>query len=311
MSPALTVAIVGQGESLAGELAKKSTESDIGLYHRVQDGRALTLITPRQYPEKFPSLLFALALSDRAVLVVTGLDRSVAETAATIDLFDLPVEIRYGPGVGPEELASAFRGLRLAGAPMQPIDPAHLRDELVALSGPARPGPVIVGIDHYFPVKGVGPVALGFVRRGTLTAHATLRLYPTELMVEIRSIQVHDVDVREAGGGERVGLALKGIELDALARGQVLAPPDTLRVATTLSGRAGRLGPYYRGSAGAGTHLHALVGTQFVPVTVVERSADTLIVETDRPVVFDPGDPILLADLSPLHGPRGIGRWTL
>ncbi len=311
MSAALTVAVVGRTE-VAEAIAKKSTESDIGLFHRVQDGRALTLVTPRQYPEKFPPLLVALALADRAVFVVTALDRTVAETAATLDLFDgLPAEIRLGPAVGPEELARAFRGLRLAEVPMRPLDPALLRDELVAATVPPRPGPVRVGLDHSFPVKGVGPVALGFVRQGTLAAHATLRLYPTEILAEVRSIQVHDVDVREAAAGERVGLALKGVALESLARGQVLAPPGSLSVATHLIGGAGRICPYYRGTVAEGTHLHALVGTQFVPAVVRSRSGDGVTVETDRPVAYAPGDRLLLADLSVPQGPRCVGRFSL
>ncbi|MCI4361477.1 MAG: hypothetical protein L3J91_07200, partial [Thermoplasmata archaeon] len=84
-------------------------------------------------------------------------------------------------------------------------DAAHLRTEIDGWSAADRPGTVQVPIDHAFPVKGVGAVALGVVRRGSLTAHEKLRLFPTPKLVEIRSIQVHDVDVRAARTGERVG----------------------------------------------------------------------------------------------------------
>lgn len=306
----VTVAVVGARE-IAKELAKKSTTSDITLFHLLQDGGALTLVEPTQYPEKYPPLLYALALSDRALFVVQGLDRTVAETAATLDLFDLPVEVLLGPSVGPEEIQKAFRGLRIASAPTAPLDLVKLREELPGFAREPRPGPVVVAIDHYFPVKGVGTVALGFVRQGTLTAHAALRLYPTDRTVEVRSVQVHDVDVKEAPAGERVGLALKGIEVDELSRGQLLAPAGALVTGTELKGTAGRTTPYYRGDLRVGAQLHALIGAQFVPAAVTAHDRASITVETDRPVVWKAGEPFRLADLSVPQGPRCVGVWTL
>jgi selenocysteine-specific translation elongation factor len=310
MASGLTVAVVG-APGVAKELAKKSTQSDITLYHQVTDGHALSVVEPTQYPEKFPPLLYALALSDRAILAVTGLDRTIAETAATLDLFDLPVEIRLGPSVGEEEIRKAFRGLRLQQAPAAPLDLLKLRSELLEWRAPSREGPVIVGIDHYFPVKGVGTVALGFVRQGTLVAHSSLRLYPSGKAVELRSIQVHDVDVKEATAGERVGLALKGAEVDELARGQLLAAEGTLTVGTTLEGSRGRTCPYYRGDLRPGAQLHALVGAYLVPASVTSREGDRLTVTTDRPVAWAAGQSFVLSDLSAPQGPRCVGAWTL
>jgi selenocysteine-specific translation elongation factor len=310
MGTAITVALVGTPE-LAKELGKKSTTSDVTLFHLVQDGHAITIVEPTQYPEKFAPLLYALALSDRVIFAVTALDRSVAETAATLDLIDLPVEVRHGPAVGPDELKRAFRGLRLVQAPFGPLDLLALREELQEARVPPTPGPVLVGIDHYFPVKGVGTVALGIVRQGTLTVHSQLRLYPTTKVVEVRSVQVHDVDVHEAVTGERVGVALKGVDVDELARGQFLAPEGALTVGTTLSGTAGRKCPYYRGDLVVGAQLQALVGAQLVPSLVSGLSGDTITVEADRPVAYRPGQTLLLSDLSVPQGPRCVARYTL
>lgn len=309
-TPAATVAVVGS-VGVAPELAKRSTQSDVTLFHLLQEGLALSLVEPTQHPEKYPPLLYALAMSDRALFIVNALDRAVAETAATLDLFDLPVEIRHGPAVGPEEIARAFRGLRLASAPVAPLDLVRLREEILRPTPPRPAGPVIAEIDHAFPVKGVGPVALGFVRQGTLSAHGSYRLYPTDRTVEVRSIQVHDIDVRSAGAGERVGLALKGVELDELTRGQRLAEEGTLAVATTLVGTDGRRSPYYRGDVGPGAQLQALVGTQLVPASVTALAGPGITVETDRPVAVRAGERLTLADLSAPAGPRGVGSWRL
>ena len=306
----ISVALLG-ARGLGAELGKKGTESDITQYHRVSDDHAQTHNEPTQYPEKFAPLLYAIALSDRAVLAVTALDRAVAESAATLDLAEIPTEIRYGPGVGAEELRRALRGMRIGEAPMAPLDLLALRDELASAAVAPVDGPVTVRLDHAFPVKGVGTVALGFVARGTLRAHESLRLYPTDKTVEVRSIQVHDVDVREAPSGSRIGAALRGVEVDELSRGQLLAPEGALRAGAELRGAQGRRSPYYRGDFGEGATVHALVGAQFVPAIVSASAGDAITVTTDRPVAWSPGERLLLADLNAPGGSRAIGRWTL
>ena len=310
MGTGVTVAVVG-AKDVAPLLGKKGTSSDVTLYNATRDGHALTVVEPTQFPEKFPPLLFALAMADRAVFAVPGLNREVAETAATLEMFDRPIEIKLGAAVGEEELRRAFRGSPLEKIPTAPLDPVALRGEVDGWTAPRRTGGVRVPIDHAFPVKGVGAVALGLVRQGTLKAHDHLRLYPTEKVVEVRSIQVHDVDVKEAEGGERVGMALKGIEADELARGQLLAPPGELTTATALHGIAFSLSRYYRGTVGPGLQLQVLVGLQLVPAQVSEVTGAKIELTPDRPVAFVPGDRAILADLSPPSGPRIVGYTAL
>ncbi len=306
----ISVVILGDS-AVAAELGKRSTTSDITFFHQVQDGHALSAIVPSQYPEKFASLLSAIALSDRALLVVTQLDRTVAESAATVDLFDIPVTVRLGPAVGVEEARKAFRGLRFAADPFETLEVKRLRDEMGGWSVPARPGPGAARGDHAIPVKGVGTVALGFVLRGTLQAHDSLQLFPTPTLVEVRSIQVHDVDVRSAIAGERVGVALKGVEADVVSRGQTLGPPGSLLVGDHLDGTGFRRCAYYRGPIASGTRLHGCVGAQLVPLTVQSLEGATISLVTDKPVAFRAGDPIVLAEYSPPSGPRCAGRAVL
>lgn len=306
---AVTLSLVGSKE-VGRELGKKGTSSDITLYNAVRDGHAVTAVEPTQFPEKFPPLLYALALGDRILLHVPALTKEVAETAATVDLFDAPVRMLLGGAMGEEELRRALRGTRLETAPAEPLDLPKLRDAVQGWSTELKPGPVLVRIDHAFPVKGVGAVVLGVVRQGTVRAHDKLRLYPTEREVEVRSIQVHDLDRKEAETGERVGLALKGVEAEEVGRGQTLAPAGAMEVGSTLAGDAWRVCRFYRGTPAAGQSLHALVGLQFVPVKVGGIEGDRVTLQPDRPVAYAPGDPILVADLSATSGPRIVGRAT-
>ncbi|MCI4364297.1 MAG: hypothetical protein L3K13_08420 [Thermoplasmata archaeon] len=310
MSSGLTLSVVG-GAGLSAQIGKKGTESDLRLYHHVSEGHALTLVEPVGYPEKYGPLLQCLALGDSILLVADILDRGFAESAATADLFGAPVRIVQGETVGDEELRRALRGLRFERAPLLARDPARLRAMLETENAPTKNGPTQVRLDHAFPVKGVGTVALGFVRQGTLRAHESLRLYPSATIVEVRSIQVHDVDVKEAGCGERVGVALRGVEPEELSRGAILAPEGNLRAGRSLNAGAVRKGAYYRGTLAAGRKLQALVGAQLVPAELTSVTAEGFSIELDRDVVWATGDSVLLADLNAPVGPRGAGAGTL
>ena len=305
---AVTVAVVGAPD-IAKELGKKGTASDLTLFNTVTEGHATTLVEPTQFPEKFSPLLTALSMADHCLLVVPELSRPVAETIATVELADVPTTIVLGSGVGEAELARALKGGRLDSAPRLPLDFPRLRDLLDGWSASLVDGPVMVPIDHAFPVKGVGAVALGVVRRGTLHGHDRLRLWPTPKAVEIRSIQVHDIDRKEAGCGERVGIALKGLDADELSRGQVLAPEGSLAAGPEVHGAPFEKCRYYRGDAGLGAAVHLSHGLQFVPATIDELAPGTVRLTADRPMVRMKGAPVFVVDLSVPTGPRLVGRF--
>jgi selenocysteine-specific translation elongation factor len=307
MTKGVSVAVVGSAD-IAKELGKKGTTSDITLFNTVHDESAITVVEPTQFPEKFPPLLTSLAMADHCLLVLTELSRPAAETIATVEMADTPTTVVLGPSVGDAEAGRAFKGGRLASAPRMPLDFPKLRDLIDGLSAAPNDGPVRVPIDHAFPVKGVGAVALGVVRRGTLKAHDKLRLYPTPKTVEVRSVQVHDVERKEAYVGERVGVALKGAEADELSRGQTLAPEASLGQGTNLILSPLERCRYYRGDAGPGALLHLSLGLQVVPATLDALDATGTRVTADRPVVFGENDVGFLLDLSVPAGPRLFAR---
>jgi selenocysteine-specific translation elongation factor len=307
---AVTVAVVG-ATGIAAGLGKKGTSSDLTLFNSGHDGHNVTLVEPTQFPEKLAPLLVALAMADQCLLVLNELNRGVAETIATLELSSVPITVVLGPAVGESEVVRLFRGGRLESAPRVPLDLPRLRELVDRSTAPEVSGPVRAPLDHAFPVKGVGAVALGVVRQGTLHAHERLRLWPTPKVVEVRSIQVHDVDRKDATCGERVGVALKGVEADELARGQVLAPEESLFEGTRLRTGALEKCRYYRGDAGLGAHLQLSLGLQVVPAVVEELGPDAGLLVPDRPVVFQSGDAAVLLDLSVPVGPRVVGRTTV
>jgi selenocysteine-specific translation elongation factor len=310
MTTGVTVAVVGSG-GIAKELGKKGTVSDLTMFNSVRDEHAVTLIEPTQFPEKFPPLVTALGMADRCLLVLTELTRPVAETIATVEALDVPTTLVLGPSVGESEVARALKGGRLESAERAPLDLPHLRELVDGWTAPSVDGPVMVPIDHAFPVKGVGAVALGVVRRGTLHAHEKLRLWPTSKSVEVRSVQVHDIDRKDAGCGERVGVALKGVEADELERGQVLAPEGSLRESARVEGGALARCRYYRGDAGTGARIYLGVGLQMVPAALEDVGPDRVVAVADRPVAHRPGLRAVVMDLSVPAGPRIVGTFDV
>ena len=310
MTTGVTVAVVGSNE-LAKELGKKGTASDLTLFNAVRDDHAVTLVEPTQFPEKFPPLVTALSMADRCLLVIPELNRALAETIATVDVVDVPTTVVMGGAVGEEELARALKGSRLERAERRPLDLPQLRALLDGWTAPLVDGPPLVPIDHAFPVKGVGTVALGVVRRGTLRVHEELRLWPTERTIEVRSIQVHDIDRKDAACRERVGLALRGVEADELSRGQILAPAGALQAGPSVAGGAFVKCRYYRGDLRAGAQLYLMVGLQSAPASLDEISATRTAMTADRPLAYATGMPAYVLDLSVPSGPRIVGRFEI
>jgi len=85
-------------------------------------------------------------------------------------------------------------------------------------------------VDRSYAVTGVGAVASGTVKTGTIEAGDELLLGPfpdgTFHEVEARSIEMHYHRVDRAQAGRIVGIALKGVAEADLERGMVLLPRD-------------------------------------------------------------------------------------
>lgn len=312
MSRPILVTLLGSKE-IGSTLAKKGTASDITLYNRVQGDLALTYVEPTQFPEKFPPLLASLTIARQVLLGVEAVSRDLAEAIVTANLLRKTEGLlALGPSVGEEEVRRILRGTTLEKIPSVPLDAKAISAVVETWPSPSSEGETAVPIDHAFPVKGVGTVVLGVVRSGTVKTHDRLRLYPTERTVEVRSIQVHDVDVPEAGTGSRVGLALKGVEAEEVSRGQVLAPVDALRVSDTIELSRYQPCPFFKGKAGEGDHVHLGLGLQIVPARISRVDGDRRTLTADRPVAIGNDERGCILQLSGTGtGPRIAGAGTV
>ena len=165
--------------------------------------------------------------------------------------------------------------------------------------------PVRVVVDHSFSVKGVGEVLLGFVKKGIVRKYDELTLLPAQKRVLVRSIQMQDEDFDQAEAGSRVGLAIKGATVEEMKRGSVLCASDSVRIGTKVK-LFFKKSAFYPENVREGA-FHATVGMQTLPVTITREGETSIIIESEKPIVYSQEDVFLLLDLN-AKKTRIIGR---
>lgn len=215
------------GADLLRALAKKGTESDLTLYNRKQGQDSLTLLFPHRFPESISPMAMAATSAQAGLLQVSELDKAAGEAVLALDAAGLTTGWLHYPYELEERFLAVIKGTALAGwqrlDPEGPDAPA-LIDQMLSLPPEAPTGPTLIEVDHSFPVRGVGTVALGFLRRGTVERHQELFGSAGNKRIKVRSIQVHDDDQPIAVAPSRVGLALKDTKPEDVPRGTVLSP---------------------------------------------------------------------------------------
>jgi selenocysteine-specific translation elongation factor len=308
----VTYAVAGSDE-LAGRLAKKGTATDVTLYNAKKGDAHLNLVTPSRYPDKLQSLLVALDLADEVILAPQQADRWLGETIVACELFGKTRGFaRPGPQLPPDQLRQLLARTQLKEVEVTEEPEAVFRERVYERATSTPEGSLVVPVDHSFPVKGVGTVVLALVRQGELKVHQTLQAFPETDTLEVRSIQVHDVDHKSAPGRSRVGLAVKGVEADRVPRGAILAPPGTLRVleAGTPHTFPLALHAFNKWTPRAGTVLHPFHVLQDRVLRVDAVDGASLTGRLDAPLAVVPTQPAVLVDLDN-KVQRLVGRVTL
>src|SRR5215210_472458 len=168
--------------------------------------------------------------------------------------------------------------------------------DLVADSNYLPSGPARLHVDRVFSLRGIGTVVTGTLRTGTVGAGDVLRAEPGGRDVRVRSVQVHDRPVERADAGQRVALALPGVEHRDLRRGDVLVTPGSLRPSYRLDVALDELEPIRDGE-----RLHVHHGTAAVPARVVREDGYAQL-RLAAPVVAARGDRVVLRGATTLGG---------
>ena len=148
--------------------------------------------------------------------------------------------------------------------------------------------PARLYVDRVFSLRGIGTVVTGTLWSGTVGEGDVLRAEPAGRDVRVRSVQVHEQPVERAEAGQRVAVALPGVERSELRRGDVLIAPGSLRPSFRLDVALDELEPITDGE-----RLLVHHGTSAV-LARVTRAAGYAQLRLAAPVVAARGDRIVL-----------------
>jgi selenocysteine-specific translation elongation factor len=230
--------------------------------------------------------------------VFTGMTRELGETLVMLDLLGVSKGIAVtSPYATPDQILAVIKYTSIKSFDVESRDPIRLL-EVLKSHNPERDtaSSARVVVDHSFSVKGVGEVILGFVKKGAIRKYDKLTVLPANKEVIVRSIQMQDEDYDQAEAGSRVGLAMKGATVDEMARGSILCAPQNATTGTSFK-LSFKKSPFYSDDLSQGT-FHATIGMQTVPVSIAEIGATTLVIESEKPVVYTLEDNFLLLNLN-------------
>ena len=228
MIQSINFVILGK-QDLASEFGKKGTESDLTLYDRKESDIIKTWVIPNGFPEKIQPLFQAINLAEYVIFHVDKLDKFTGEQIIALDSLKKEKGIlSHTFDVDESKLNMMIKGTVVENYTR--VDQDKIKDEMNTLEPITNDNPAELLIDHCFDVKGVGTVILGKVTNGKIKQYDNLKLYPHNIDVLIKSIQMHDDPVSESVCPARVGLAVKGAKPDEVGRGDVISVEDAVDI---------------------------------------------------------------------------------
>ena len=225
----------------------------------LSDGRRLSLVDVPGH-ERFVRTMVAGATGiDLFLLVIDAAEGARPQTHEHLAILRLlgvergVVAVTKADAVDSETLGLALEEARelVPGAEVVAVSAktgAGLEELRSALAGEAAreerdPAPTRLYVDRVFSLRGIGTVVTGTLWSGAVAAGDILRAEPAGRDVRVRSVQVHDRQVEVAEAGQRVALALPGVERSDLRRGDVLVEPGAYRPSYRLDVELEELAP--------------------------------------------------------------------
>ena len=229
-----------------------------------------------------------------AILRLLGIEQGVVAVtkADAVDDETLELALAEARELVPEAEAVAVSAK--TGAGLEELR-AALGRAADAVEGAARAdGPTRLYVDRVFTLRGIGTVVTGTLWSGTIGEGDVLRVEPSGFDVRVRSVQVHDRPVERAEPGQRVAVAIPGVERDRIARGDALVESGAFPVTYRLD-----LALEEVDDVPAAVTVH--LGTADVPARMVRRSRFAQL-RLERPVVAARGDRVVLRTHSTVGG---------
>ena len=267
---------------------------------------------------------------DFALLVIAADDGPMLQTREHLEIIEL-LGIRRGAvaltkidvatvdrkNEAKTEIAELLAGTALADAAIFPVAAvsgdgiAELRTHLEAAAAEQgerqTAGGFRLAIDRCFTLSGAGTVVTGTAFAGSVKVGDQLLLTPPNKSVRVRSLRVQDAPAESGHAGQRIALALSGVEKSEVERGQWIAAPGLHVPVRRFDARIRVLSG--QPALKHWTQVHFHLGAEDVPARIALLGADEIApgfenwaqIAVDREIGALAGDRFILRDAAARH----------
>jgi selenocysteine-specific elongation factor len=300
----LVGALTGKDTDRLPEEQRRGISIDLGYAQlELPDGRRLSLVDVPGHERFVRNMVAGATGIDLFLLVIDAAEGARPQTHEHLAILRLlgiergVVAVTKADAVDEETLALALEEARelvpeaevvaVSAKTGEGLDELRTALAAVADDRPPHPeAPTRLYVDRVFTLRGIGTVVTGTLWSGTIGEGDALRVEPAGLDVRVRSVQVHDRPVARADAGQRVAVALPGVERHELGRGDALIMPGSYPVTYRADIVVEELAEV---PAALTVHL----GTADVAARIARRGRFAQL-RLERPVVAARGDRVVL-----------------
>jgi len=297
--------------SIANDLGKKGTSTDITIYDRKTNDQIISYCFSNTYPDKLQSLLQSISMSDYAILNISHLDSFLGEQILALDIFNIRKGfILYSYNIDGEKIKNIIKKTSLASfqilddieqlktrlSKLQTVEEQQEKNIDGKDNDQQQPSPTIsnnsvyIPIDHVFDVKGVGTVILGCIKQGEIKTYDELEINPLNKSIVIKSIQMHDDPVNYSKKSSRVGLAIKGVSAKDVSRGDIITTPGLSKIINGSFQIKFNKNPYFKEDIVETQNYMISIGLQIRTVKIKNIGNSELDIKIEKPVAYIKND---------------------
>jgi selenocysteine-specific elongation factor len=315
----LVRALTGMEPDRWAEERRRGMTIDLGFAWTTLAGGATVAFVDVPGHERFVTTMLAGVGPVPAVLLVVAADEGfMPQSGEHVDAL-VALGVRHGllvitrsdlmePELALADAQDHLAGTPLAGMPAVCVSAvtgagmdglrAALGDLTASLPAPDAAADVRLWVDRAFTIRGAGTVVTGTLGAGTVRVDDELELVTAAgpRRVGVRALQSLGAAVAEAGGVSRVAVNLRGVPLDAVARGDVLLTPGAWLTTGELDVRLHGVRGDAPDPADLPAQLTLHAGAAAVSARVRPLGPDTVRLRLARPLPLRIGDRAVLRD---------------
>ncbi len=248
----LIKALTGIDTDRLKEEKKRGITIELGFaYLDLENGQRVGIVDVPGHEKFVRNMLAGAGGMDLCMLVVAADEGIMPQTVEHLDILSIlgikngVIVITKTDLVDPEfvelvaeDIKELVQGTFLENAPVAPVSVYEeqgleelkniLQKQCAALPERGDAGHFRLPIDRVFSLKGFGTIVTGTLMEGKLKKDQNIVLYPENVSVKVRSLQVHSKDAETAWAGQRVAVNVPDRKKEEILRGDVLATTDSL-----------------------------------------------------------------------------------